>query len=220
MILRHTLSAAGLAGGLGLRCFTATTARLGKASKVSRELAALRSLSTDDDHRHARTWVDSFTLEDVPKEELDVSYARSSGPGGQHVNKTNSKAVVRIDIHKAKWLPPFVLPALQKTVSFTASRRPTAGRSVIATHPLPLQVFRTIRGRRSRSPSSGAPSPPFRPIIRDLRPAPPRPNWRQLTLAILPCAEPAIPKPDITLRPAEFGPGAVQPSLDHRVRRP
>lgn len=147
MILRHTLSTAGFARGLGLRCFTSTAARLGKASKVSKELASLRSLSTDDDHRHARTWIDSFTLEDVPKEELDVSYARSSGPGGQHVNKTNSKAVVRIDIHKAKWLPPFVLPALQKTVSFTEYRMSTAGRSEVATQPLPSKPLgRSVDG--------------------------------------------------------------------------
>lgn len=128
MILRHTLSAWGLSFGRGLRGFTSTAVRLGKASKVSKELASLRTLSTDDDHKSARTWVDGFTLEDVPKEELDISYARSSGPGGQHVNKTNSKAVVRIDVHKAKWLPPFVLPALQKTVSYPGmSARPIVG---------------------------------------------------------------------------------------------
>lgn len=119
MILRHTLSAAvGSSSRLSSRGIASTAARLGKPSKA---LAALRTLSTDDDHKQARLWLDGFTLDDVPKDELDVSYARSSGPGGQHVNKTNSKAVVRVDVHKAKWLPPFVLPALQKTVS-NASR--------------------------------------------------------------------------------------------------
>lgn len=98
------------------RSITTTGARLGK---VPKELQSVRSLDSEDDHRHARAWLSGFRLSDVPKDALEVSYARSSGPGGQHVNKTNSKAVVRCDIHQAKgvWLPPFVIPALQKTVS-------------------------------------------------------------------------------------------------------
>ncbi len=36
----------------------------------------------------------------IPEEILDISYCRSSGPGGQHVNKTSSKAVIRIKIDK------------------------------------------------------------------------------------------------------------------------
>jgi ribosome-associated protein len=31
----------------------------------------------------------------IPMSEIDFSYARSSGPGGQNVNKVNSKAVLR-----------------------------------------------------------------------------------------------------------------------------
>jgi ribosome-associated protein len=31
----------------------------------------------------------------IPREELQISYVRSSGPGGQNVNKVASKAVVR-----------------------------------------------------------------------------------------------------------------------------
>jgi ribosome-associated protein len=33
--------------------------------------------------------------------ELDVSYVRSSGPGGQNVNKTSTKAVVRWNVRSA-----------------------------------------------------------------------------------------------------------------------
>ncbi len=35
----------------------------------------------------------------IPANELAVSFARSSGPGGQNVNKVNSKAVVRWNFH-------------------------------------------------------------------------------------------------------------------------
>jgi peptidyl-tRNA hydrolase ICT1 len=75
-------------------------------------------LDKDEDHIAAREWLDEFTVDDVPKTSYVASYARSSGAGGQHVNKTNSKAVVHMDIHKAKgdWLPRFVVPALLQSV--------------------------------------------------------------------------------------------------------
>lgn len=37
-------------------------------------------------------------------EELDITYSRSSGPGGQNVNKVNTKVDVRFKIETAKWL--------------------------------------------------------------------------------------------------------------------
>ncbi|NXA27178.1 ICT1 hydrolase, partial [Ibidorhyncha struthersii] len=36
---------------------------------------------------------------------LTVSYCRSSGPGGQHVNKVNTKAEVRFHLASADWIP-------------------------------------------------------------------------------------------------------------------
>ncbi len=35
---------------------------------------------------------------EVPAGELEISYVRSSGPGGQNVNKTSTKAVVRWNV--------------------------------------------------------------------------------------------------------------------------
>lgn len=37
----------------------------------------------------------------IAGEELDISYVRSSGPGGQNVNKTSTKAVVRWNVRSA-----------------------------------------------------------------------------------------------------------------------
>jgi hypothetical protein len=98
------------------RAFSTSTAIRARATSA---LLSLPSLVKDADHALAREWLDNLDPSDIPKDAYDVSYARSSGPGGQHVNKTNSKAVVRLDLHKAKgrWLPPFVVPELQKTVS-------------------------------------------------------------------------------------------------------
>jgi len=41
----------------------------------------------------------------VPDHELEIRYVRSSGPGGQNVNKTNTKAVVRWNLRGAGGVP-------------------------------------------------------------------------------------------------------------------
>jgi len=41
----------------------------------------------------------------VPKSEFQWSYVRSSGPGGQNVNKVNSKAVLRWSMKQSPSLP-------------------------------------------------------------------------------------------------------------------
>lgn len=41
----------------------------------------------------------------LPDDELEFSFARSSGPGGQNVNKTNSKATLYWSIGSSKSIP-------------------------------------------------------------------------------------------------------------------
>lgn len=41
----------------------------------------------------------------IPESELEFSYARSSGPGGQNVNKVNSKVVLRWNAFQNQTLP-------------------------------------------------------------------------------------------------------------------
>ncbi|XP_029977286.1 large ribosomal subunit protein mL62 [Sphaeramia orbicularis] len=41
----------------------------------------------------------------IPIDRLTVSYSRSSGPGGQHVNKVSTKAEVRFHVQTADWIP-------------------------------------------------------------------------------------------------------------------
>lgn len=45
---------------------------------------------------------------EVLKSNLKISFTKSSGPGGQHVNKTSSKADVRFLIDTAHWMTPEV----------------------------------------------------------------------------------------------------------------
>ncbi|KAL4141818.1 hypothetical protein QTP88_004377 [Uroleucon formosanum] len=40
----------------------------------------------------------------IPVEELDITYSTSSGPGGQNVNKVNTKVDLRFKVESAQWL--------------------------------------------------------------------------------------------------------------------
>ncbi|KAK8395758.1 hypothetical protein O3P69_005689 [Scylla paramamosain] len=42
----------------------------------------------------------------VPMDKVQVTYSRSSGPGGQNVNKINTKVDLRFHLASAEWLSP------------------------------------------------------------------------------------------------------------------
>ncbi|WVN85156.1 uncharacterized protein L203_100299 [Cryptococcus depauperatus CBS 7841] len=91
--------------------------------KLPAQPLSLIRLVEESDHAWAREWVDGFTVDDIPKEGYLATKSRSSGPGGQHVNKTESKVTVRCDLDRAvgKWLPKFVMPALTKSPYYHSS---------------------------------------------------------------------------------------------------
>jgi ribosome-associated protein len=49
----------------------------------------------------------------IPSTELQASFARSGGPGGQNVNKVNSKAILRWDLNQTQVLFPTTLQRLR-----------------------------------------------------------------------------------------------------------
>jgi peptidyl-tRNA hydrolase ICT1 len=49
----------------------------------------------------------------VPKEKVVVSFSRSSGPGGQNVNKRSTKAEIRFNVDSADWIPDPMKPILK-----------------------------------------------------------------------------------------------------------
>jgi ribosome-associated protein len=65
----------------------------------------------------------------IPRSELVISYARSSGPGGQNVNKVSTKAIVRWNAVASGALPDDVRARL---LSVCANRLTTTGELVIA----------------------------------------------------------------------------------------
>ena len=64
----------------------------------------------------------------IPAHAIHWQFSRSQGPGGQHVNKTNSRAELRIDIQHSNFLSPAVAQRLR---SHAGNRVTTAGELIL-----------------------------------------------------------------------------------------
>lgn len=62
-----------------------------------------KSSFSQEEVEAARKWLDVAETK-IPRRIFDITYSRSSGPGGQKVNKTSSKATVALE--PWKWLNP------------------------------------------------------------------------------------------------------------------
>jgi ribosome-associated protein len=67
----------------------------------------------------------------IPEAELRFAFSRSPGPGGQNVNKVNSKATLRWSPATSTALPPAVLHRLLR---LAATRISAAGELIISSH--------------------------------------------------------------------------------------
>ncbi|OKL60447.1 hypothetical protein UA08_04328 [Talaromyces atroroseus] len=67
----------------------------------------------DADLHSAREWLANFNANSIPRGLCAISFSRSSGPGGQNVNKVNSKATLRIPLSS---LLPLVPPILHQNL--------------------------------------------------------------------------------------------------------
>lgn len=65
----------------------------------------------------------------IPASQMQFTYARSSGPGGQNVNKLNTKAVLRWDINAGDVLPQ---PVLERFKARYANRINAEGELVLS----------------------------------------------------------------------------------------
>ncbi|KAI5969157.1 hypothetical protein CANMA_001824 [Candida margitis] len=61
-----------------------------------------RLCSNSTDIQKSKEWLQTFDSSQIPRHLFTISYSRSSGPGGQKVNKTSSKATVALE--EGEWL--------------------------------------------------------------------------------------------------------------------
>jgi ribosome-associated protein len=66
---------------------------------------------------------------EIPLSEISFSFVRSSGPGGQNVNKVNSKAVLRWNLVETSALPE---PIKARILSRLADRLTRTGELIVA----------------------------------------------------------------------------------------
>lgn len=126
-------------------------ARLARRLSTVPKPPPLASLADQDHMRQARDWLAAFegvSPDDWPKRAhmsplprfqppprlasftlmpssatdlFETSFTRSSGPGGQHVNRTFSKATVRLPLPSPTLVPPYALPHLRHSPHYASS---------------------------------------------------------------------------------------------------
>lgn len=80
----------------------------------------LKRYLSSQDKQVVATFLYSFKRDSIPKNKLEISFCKSSGPGmfhinmsgGQAVNKLSTKAQVKFNITDSKWIPNVIKPKL------------------------------------------------------------------------------------------------------------
>ncbi|KAH9945414.1 RF-1 domain-containing protein [Epithele typhae] len=81
---------------------------------------ALPTLRDGADSAKASEWIDAFKHKDIPKGVVEFTYSRSSGPGGQNVNKVNTKATLRVPL-SSPWIPMWARDHIKATPAYVSS---------------------------------------------------------------------------------------------------
>ncbi|XP_026662890.1 peptidyl-tRNA hydrolase ICT1, mitochondrial-like isoform X1 [Phoenix dactylifera] len=84
----------------GVRCAAAQSGDGGK--KVSARLSMMQQILQDAEERALSAGSESTP--EITLDHVTVSFARSGGPGGQNVNKVNTKVDMRFNVKQAHWL--------------------------------------------------------------------------------------------------------------------
>ncbi|KAJ9297816.1 hypothetical protein DTO271G3_4037 [Paecilomyces variotii] len=91
---------------------------------ASRRAAALQHVEevSEEDLRAAREWLAKLNSNTIPRHICEVAFSRSSGPGGQNVNKVNTKATLRVPFSSLLPLVPPVLHSQLRSSRYAAER--------------------------------------------------------------------------------------------------
>ncbi|KAH3898715.1 Pth4p SCDLUD_005039 [Saccharomycodes ludwigii] len=86
---------------------------------IVRLIHSTQSLCNSIDKLKAKQWVDCLKIDNIPSSMFFSKFSRSSGPGGQNVNKVNSKCtLIMYDFHQNKWIPQYVKDQLLQNPGF------------------------------------------------------------------------------------------------------
>lgn len=75
-----------------------TSSALYKASTMATRLG------TQEELEELKTWLMKFQKDAIPVQTFAITHNRSSGAGGQNVNKVNTKVEMRFNVNKAQWM--------------------------------------------------------------------------------------------------------------------
>ncbi|KAL1886239.1 hypothetical protein Plec18167_000168 [Paecilomyces lecythidis] len=107
-----------------LACFRYAYASSPQRQFASRRTAALQDVeeASEEDLRAAREWLAKLNSNTIPRHICEVAFSRSSGPGGQNVNKVNSKATLRVPLNSLLPLVPPILHSQLRSSRYAAER--------------------------------------------------------------------------------------------------
>ncbi|KAK1139065.1 hypothetical protein N8T08_001311 [Aspergillus melleus] len=77
---------------------------------------------TDGQFVAAREWLATFHNNAIPRHIGEISFSRSGGPGGQNVNKVNSKATLKVPLQSLLPLVPAILHPPLRSSRYLAER--------------------------------------------------------------------------------------------------
>ncbi|KAL2826967.1 hypothetical protein BDW59DRAFT_59000 [Aspergillus cavernicola] len=89
---------------------------------IIRRSFASRPEFSSDDVTAAREWLSKLNSSTIPRHVGEISFSRSGGPGGQNVNKVNSKATLKVSLDTLLPLLPRLLHPPLQTSRYYAAR--------------------------------------------------------------------------------------------------